>query len=170
VIVGAVVAIALIATLQTFGALNQGRGSGASPACAIKPSRQSQAAELMKAGAVITYERNGGSSCVDELYAVYPDGRIVGDNGTQTIEKTAAPADVQAQLGRISDLGWFTDNMFSTSHTPCAQCYTYFTGVAHGGQEKIVEAVDGGTDAPANYWLVSGMLSTFLPTFSPAPQ
>ena len=44
--------------------------------------------------------------------------------------------------------------MYSTYHTPCGQCFTYFTSVSLNGQQKTVEAVDGGTDAPAKYWLV----------------
>ncbi len=59
--------------------------------------------------------------------------------------------------------------MYSTSHTPCGQCFTYFTAVSHNGQAKTVQAVDGGTDAPANYWLVTGKLSAILPKFTAAP-
>ena len=81
---------------------------------------------------MITYERNGGALCVDELYAIYPDGRIVADNGTQTVEKKASPADVEALLGSINDLGWFTDNMYSTSEIQCGQCFTYYTAVLQG--------------------------------------
>ena len=31
--------------------------------------------------------------------------------------------------------------------------------------DGTVKAVDGGTDAPANYWLVTGRLSAFVPKF-----
>lgn len=135
--------------------------------CELKPFRQDQAASLIKDGAVITYERNGGRNCIDELYAVYPDGRIVGDNGTQQIEKQVTPQEVDKLLSFINDLGWFTDNMYSTSHLPCGVCYHYFTTVAYQGQEKTVEAVDGGTDAPDEYWVMTGRFLTFLPEFTP---
>ncbi|MFH1524344.1 MAG: hypothetical protein ABIF04_05215 [Chloroflexota bacterium] len=137
--------------------------------CQLKPFRQDQAASLMQAGAVIAYERNGGINCVDELYAIYPDGRITGDNGTQMIEKQVTSAEVDKLLSDINNLQWFTDNMYSTSHTPCGACFTYFTSVLFQGQEKTVEAVDGGVDAPSNYWQMTGMLSQVLPTFAPAP-
>jgi galactofuranose transport system permease protein len=140
-----------------------------SSGCQLKPFRQEQAAASMKAGAVIAYERNGGLNCVDELYAIYPDGRITGDNGTQQIKKQVATAEVDKLLSEINDLGWFTDNMYSSSHIPCGACFTYFTSVLYKGQEKTVEAVDGGTDAPPNYWVMSSLLSEFLPTFAPAP-
>ncbi len=59
--------------------------------------------------------------------------------------------------------------MYTTSHTPCGACYSYFTTVSYQGQNKTIGAVDGGTDAPSNYWLMTGKLSTLLPAFSPAP-
>ncbi len=136
-------------------------------ACKLKPFRQEQAASLMKDGAVIAFERNGGANCIDELYAIYPDGRIEGDNGTQQIKKQVTPQDVEELLSFIVDQRWFTDNMYSTSHIPCGVCYHYFTSVAYEGQEKIVEAVDGGTDAPSEYWLITGQFNTILPKFTP---
>jgi hypothetical protein len=119
---------------------------------------------------VIAYERNGGSGCVDELYAIYPDGRIVADDGTQSVEKKTSPADVDALLGTINDLGWFTDNMYSTSESQCGQCFTYYTAVSYKGQVKTVKAVDGGTAVPPNYWLMTGRLSVILPTFASGPK
>ena len=38
------------------------------------------------------------------------------------------------------------------------------------GTEKTVEAVDGGTDAPAKYWLVSGKLAAILPSSTRSPH
>jgi hypothetical protein len=137
--------------------------------CQDKPFRQEQAASLMTAGAVVAYERNGGLDCVDELYAIYPDGHITADNGTQKVEKQLTAAEVDQLLTDISTLGWFTDNMYSTSHTPCGQCFTYFTSVAYKGQSKTVQAVDGGTDAPPNYWVLSGKLTGLFPKFTTPP-
>jgi hypothetical protein len=162
-------AVVVVVLAVAFYSLRSGSTSTVSSACQLQPFRQDQAASLMKGGAVIAYERNGGAKCIDELYAIYSDGRIVGDNGTQKIEKQVAPDDVGKLLSFISNLGWFTDNMYSTSHLPCSVCYHYFASVAYKGQEKTVEAVDGGTDAPAEYWLMTGQFSTILPSFAPAP-
>ncbi len=134
--------------------------------CELKPFRQDQAANLIKDGAVIVYERNGGKNCVDELYAVYPDGRILGDDGKQQIQKQVTPEEVEQLLSSINELGWYTDTMYSTSHVPCGVCYHYFTTVVYQGQEKTVEAVNGGTDAPAEYWVMTGRFLTFLPEFA----
>ena len=171
VLIGAVVVVAVIVGIQVIGGQSsRPGGTAATPGCQIRPFRQDKAAELVKAGAVIAYERNGGSTCVDELYAIYADGRITADDGTQTVEKKVAPADVVALLGGISDLGWFTDNIYSTSESQCGQCYTYFTSVADAGRLKVVKAVDGGTAAPANYWLVTSRLSAILPRFGAGAQ
>ena len=171
VVVGAAAVVVLLVTMQVVGAQNPTAGpGGAGAACTLKPFRQDHAAELITGGAVIAYERNGGAGCVDEVYAIYPTGRIVADNGTQTLEKQALPADVDALLASINDLGWFTDNMYSTSESQCGQCFTYYTSVSYKGQVKTVKAVDGGTAVPPNYWLMTGRLSTILPAFGSGPQ
>ena len=138
----------------------------ASAACQFKPYRQDQAASLVKNGAVIAYERNGGANCIDELYAIYSDGRIVGDDGTTKIEKQVTPADVDKLLSDLNDRGWFTDEMYNTWHTPCGQCFGYYLTVSYQGQEKTVKAVDGGTDAPANYWQVVSLINGITPKFT----
>jgi ribose/xylose/arabinose/galactoside ABC-type transport system permease subunit len=138
-------------------------------ACELKPFRQDQAALLVQDGAVITYERNGGPNCIDELYAIYPDGQIVGDDGVNKIEKQVSPADVEKLLVDIGDYGWFTDEMYNTWHTPCRQCYGYYLTVSYEGQEKTVKGVDGGTDAPADYWQVISLVKGIVPRFDVAP-
>jgi len=168
VLAGAAIVIMVFAAAQVglpfLGSQGAGGGSAAA-GCELKPFRQDKAEELMKGGAVIAYERNGGGACVDELYAIYPDGRIVADNGAQSVEKQATADEVSALLTSINDLGWFTPNIYSTTESQCGQCYTYFTTVAFEGQVKTVKAVDGGTAAPAKYWLVTGKLSAIVPPF-----
>lgn len=137
-----------------------------SAACQDKPFRQDQAAMLMQGGAVLAYERNGGPNCIDELYGIYPDGRIVGDDGTRQIEKQVTPADVDKLLSTISDKGWFTDEFYDTWHTRCGQCYGYYLTVYYRGKVKTVKAVDGGTDAPANYWQVVSAINGVIPHFA----
>ena len=50
--------------------------------------------------------------------------------------------------------------------SPVAHVITYFTTVSYKGQTKTVEAVDGGTDAPANYWQMSGEITVIVPKFA----
>lgn len=134
-----------------------------SAACQLQPFRQDLAASLMKEGAVIAYERNGGANCIDELYAIYPDGRILRDDGIKKIETHVPSADVDRLLSAIYDKAWFTDEMYNTWHTPCGQCYGYYLTVSYQGQEKTVKAVDGGTDAPADYWQVVSLINGLIP-------
>jgi ribose/xylose/arabinose/galactoside ABC-type transport system permease subunit len=138
-------------------------------ACEFKPFRQDKAAELMEDGAAVAYERNGGPRCIDELYAIYPDGRIVGDDGVETIESQVTPEEVDTLLAGIANYGWFTDEMYDTWHTPCKQCYGYYLTVSYDGQEKTVKGVDGGTDAPADYWQVISLVKGVVPRFTAAP-
>lgn len=167
----AVVVIAIMSVL----AVNAIPGAGAPSAtlaagrCSPKTFRQEQAVSLLQAGAVIAYERNGGPECIDEVYGIYADGRIVGDDGLTKIEKQATPAEVEALLAGIRDYGWFTDEMYNTWHTPCGQCYGYYVTVADNGQEKTVKGVDGGTDAPADYWQVVSLVKGIVPKFVVAP-
>jgi|GEM_PF-25464 len=137
--------------------------------CELKPFRQDQAEIAVETGAVIAYERNGGPNCIDELYFIYPDGRIVGDDGVNKVEKQATPAEVDTLLAGIKELGWFTDEMYNTWHTPCKQCFGYYVTVSYDDQIKTVKGVDGGTDAPADYLVVISLLKAIVPGFTAVP-
>jgi hypothetical protein len=172
---GAVLVIALAAAaVSLFPQSQAGEAGGRTPtprsaACELKPYRQDQATALASDGAVVVYERNGGPRCIDELYAIYPDGRIVGDDGADTMEKRVSPAEVETLLASIRDYRWFTDEMYNTWHTPCGQCYGYYLTVADNGRAKAVKGVDGGTDAPADYWQVISLVKGIVPRFEAAP-
>jgi hypothetical protein len=173
-VIGGAVIVAAVLAVSAMRGGNQNAANGLatntspadSAACEFKPLRQDQADSLIKDGAIIAYERNGGPECIDELYSVYPDGRIVGDDGSNKIEKQVPPEDVEQLLTAISDRNWFTDEMYDTWHTPCGQCFAYYISVSHQGKEKAVQAVDGGTDAPADYWQVVSLINGVIPKFS----
>ncbi len=163
--------VIILAVVVINGIQNRQTGSATdatpttSRACEFQPFRQDQAVSLMQEGAILTYERNGGPTCLDELYAIYPDGSIVGDNGTETTEKTITQEELDRLLAGIANREWFTDEMYDTWHPPCGQCFTYYITVSYEGQEKTVTAVDGGTDAPANYWQVVSLINGVIPKF-----
>ncbi|MBN2258189.1 MAG: hypothetical protein JW704_10245, partial [Anaerolineaceae bacterium] len=133
--------------------------------CELQPYRQHQVPALIDKGAIIVYERNGGPNCIDELYAIYPDGHITGNNVEKDIEKQITIADVELLMAGITDQGWFTDELYDTWHTPCGQCYGYYLTVVKDGQEKTVMGVDGGTDAPAVYWQIISLVKGTVPKF-----
>ncbi len=115
-------------------------GGNGKPLAAVRAASRSartRPRSLVEGGAVIVYERNGGAGCVDELFAIYPDGRIVGDDGTQQVEaQLSRRRPSPASSTSLEALGWFTDDMYSTSHTPCGQCFTYFTSVTSRGPDE----------------------------------
>jgi len=72
-------------------------------------------------------------------------------------------------VANLEGLGWFTDEMYTTWHHPCGECYTYSVTVTVGDQTKTIGAVDGGTDAPAKYWLATSRISAILPESNGVP-
>jgi len=131
----------------------------AEPGCTNPPIRSEAAAELAGSGAVIVWERNGGSDCVDELYAAYADGRIDSELGGAPKNAQVASAKVEAVVGKIAEVGFFTDVFFTTYHQPCQLCHQHSVTLTYQGQTKTVGFVEGGTDGTAKYWLVIGYLS-----------
>lgn len=135
--------------------------------CTLKPFQQEQAAALINEGAVLVYEHNGGASCVDEMVAIYPDGKITVEEGVNKLEKQVSSAEVESLLSEIKDIGWFTDTLYSTEHEPCGQCFTFFITISDQGQIKTVKAVNGGTDTPPDYWKVVALIDAIVPHFEP---
>jgi galactofuranose transport system permease protein len=163
-----IILIAVIGLTMSRNARNASAGAATSQEiadCEHQPFRREEAATLALGGTALVYERNGGPTCVNELHAIYPDGRVVSDNGSKIIETEISTEEVDQLLSDIASEGWFTDDMYDTWHTLCRQCYGYYVTVAHDGQEKTVRAVDGGTDAPAAYWQVVSQIQSVLPEF-----
>jgi len=168
---GAAVAIGAVAfsIFSKEGKLGSVVGTPATRGCTLQPYRQDLAPNLIKNGAVVVYERNGGPNCVDEMIAVYPDGRITGDNVASQIEKQVTEAEVNLLVAAIVDHGWFTNELYDTWHTPCEQCYGYYLTVIQNDQQKTVKGVDGGTDAPAVYWQIISLVKGLVPKFAVEP-
>ena len=140
--------------------------------CEVAPFREEEAASFLADGAVIVYNRTAGTACVDELYAIYPDGRIFADNGTgnEPVEAQIDPLELERILIAASDeYGWFTDNMFSTYHNPCRQCYAHYLTISYMDQAKGVTAVDGGVDMQPEYGYTLSIIRPILPKFTVAP-
>lgn len=138
--------------------------------CVVTPFRETEATELVSGGAVIVYHRTAGPECVDELYAIYPDGRITGTSGTNSVETQISPADVESLLVAISvDHKWFTNEIYSTYLNPCRQCYAHYIDISYDGQQKSATGVDGTTAMPPGYAFALAEIRPLLPTLSPAP-
>ncbi len=166
------VALGVIATVAAgawfargFSLTGEPDATAAAGRCELQPFRQDLAESYVNEGAIVAYERNGGPRCIDEVYAIFPDGRIIGDNGESSIDVLVNPESVEMLMAGIREFGWFTDELYNTWHTPCGQCYGYYLTVVDGEQEKTVKGVDGGTDAPAEYWQVVSLVKGIVPGF-----
>jgi simple sugar transport system permease protein len=164
VVVVAIIGIALVGPLTSKpeAPVDEGHAVAAGD-CKPGESRAQETADLQAGGAAIVFQKFGGPGCLDQLFGVYPDGRVVGSDGTQQLEAQVTPEAVTALVANLEGLGWFTDDMYTTWHHPCGECFTYSISVASGDQAKTVGAVDGGTDAPAKYWLATSRIAAILP-------
>ena len=134
--------------------------------CVVPPFREEEAESFVGDGAVIVYNRTAGSHCIDELYAIYPDGRVVGNNGEEEIEAVINPDQVDKLLATINnEYKWFTNDMYSTWHNPCGTCLTHSITVVYDGQEKTITAVDGGVDMQPEYLYTISIIRPVLPKF-----
>jgi len=138
--------------------------------CEVKPFRKDEASSLIEGGAVIAYHRLAGPNCVDEMYAIYPDGLVLGDNGESKLEKMVTPVDVEMLLKTITeDYKWYGNEIRDTYHVPCRQCYAHFVIVAHDDKVKGTTAVDGGVNMPPEYGFTLSVIRPLLPEFNPSP-
>lgn len=138
--------------------------------CQVPPFREAEAANLVAEGAVIVYHRTAGPQCVDELFAIYPDGRVVGVSGAQRVEKQIPADEVSALLTAISvDHQWFTDSVYSTYLNPCRQCFAHYIDISYKGQQKSATGVDGTTAMPPEYAFALAEIRPLLPALNPAP-
>jgi hypothetical protein len=168
--VGALVVLAVIAIFSSsFGSVSSSDASETAQ-CVIKPFREEEAASLIKDGAVIVYNRTAGPLCVDELFAIYPDGRVTGNDGVHTVESKIDPAEVEQMLAKIDgEYGWFTDAIYGRYLTPCRQCFAHNVSISYNGQEKTVTQVDGTASMPQGYTLTLAVIRSVLPEITPAP-
>jgi hypothetical protein len=101
----------------------------ASTQCKVKPFREEEAAGLIKEGAAIVYHRTAGPECVDQLFAIFPDGRVTASDGVNKTEKQNTPADVERLLTAISvEHNWFVSKPVQTVLCTLHCCFVQRTG------------------------------------------
>jgi hypothetical protein len=162
-------AVVGIITSSRLGWFSSAQGTETAQ-CIVKPFREEEAAGLIQDGAVIVYNRTAGPLCVDELFAIYPDGRVVGNDGLKQVESQVDPALVQETLAKISgEYNWFTDAIYGEYLTPCRQCFAHNVSISYEGQEKAVSQVDGTASMPLGYTLTLAVIRPLLPEINPIP-
>jgi hypothetical protein len=130
--VGAVFVLILFSfiAVSQFGASPTGDNTE-SAQCQVAPFREAEAESLIQEGAIIVYHRTAGPACVDQLYAIFPDGRVTGNDGVDKVEKQVSPEEVEKLLTVISvDHQWFTDEIYSTYLNPCRQCFAHYINIS----------------------------------------
>ena len=168
---GSIILLAVLAFLvfPKFGFISP-RSTPVIEQCEEKPFRKDEAASLIEKGAMIAYHRLAGPNCVDELYAIYPDGKVTGDNGSSQVEKMATPADIKKLLTTITETyKWYGNEIRDTYHVPCRQCYAHYVIVSYDGKVKGTTAVDGGVNMPPEYGFTLAVIRPWLPVFNPVP-
>ena len=169
--IGAVMVLAAVAiiTSSKLGWLSSAEAPETAQ-CVIKPFREEEAANLIKDGAVIVYNRTAGPLCVDELFAIYPDGRVIGNDGVNIVEKKVDPAEVEKMLTKIDgEYKWFTDAIYGRYLTPCRQCFAHNVSISYNGEEKTVTQVDGTASMPQGYTLTLAVIRNVLPEINSTP-
>jgi simple sugar transport system permease protein len=162
-----VLALVAIISISRFGSAASAEAPQAAQ-CAVAPFREAEAAELVQGGAVIVYHRTAGPECVDQLFAIYPDGRITGTDGVNEVEKQIDSTEVNTLLTAISvDHKWFTNEIYSTYLNPCRQCFAHFIDISYEGQQKAVTGVDGTTAMPPGYAFALAEIRPLLPEINP---
>jgi galactofuranose transport system permease protein len=159
--------LGMVFSISRLGAASSAEAPEAA-LCAVAPFREQEATALVQSGAVIVYQRTAGPQCVDELFAIYPDGRITGTDGIKQVEKQIEPMEVDHLLVAISvDHKWFTNEIFSTYLNPCRQCFAHYIDISYEGQQKAVTGVDGTTALPPGYAFALAEIRPLLPELNP---
>jgi hypothetical protein len=142
----------------------------ASSQCNVKPFREAEAESLIENGAVIVYHRTAGPQCVDELFAIYPDGKIIGTTDEQEVSRQVEPSEVDILLRVISvDHEWFSNEIYSTYLNPCRQCFAHYINISYEGQQKAATGVDGTTAMPPGYAFALAQIRPYLPELDTTP-
>ncbi|MBN1303270.1 MAG: hypothetical protein JXA13_02460 [Anaerolineales bacterium] len=140
------------------------------PACENRPFRKEEAAQLVSNGAVVAYQRLYGPNCVDELYAIYPDGRVTGDNGENQLEIQVPPEDITQMLTTVTgQYHWFTDEIYDVDLLQCRNCFKHYILIKYDGQEKGATTTDGTTAMPSEYGFTLSVIAPLLPEFDNTP-
>ena len=167
---GAAVIVIVLAVIFVPKLGSSSASSTPEPECEVVPFRKEDAAALIADGAVIAYNRIAGPNCVDEMYAIYPDGRVTGDDGTNQLEKLVTPAEVELLMATVVDeYGWYKAEIRDSYHHPCRRCYAHYLVISDDGEVKGATAVDGGVDMPPNYSLSLSVIRPLLPLIDQAP-
>lgn len=99
--------------------------------------------------AVIVYQRSGGLAARTEWWAIFPDGRVISQDGQVG---QVAPERVAELLASLEALGVFEMQDAYLPDDPCCDRYTHTLTVRRDGQAKTVTTLDAAPGAPDALW------------------
>ena len=130
---------------------------------AIEPASE------LPAEAAILYRRSGGIAFRDEVWTIYPDGRVtkvINPQGEGPEKEWQVPAaDVAALISRLAELGFFE---LTGSYMPldtCCDRITYDIEARRGEQVNHVVTLDAAPDVPDEVWQAIDALNAFIAQF-----
>ena len=152
------------ATLPAQPPISTGTPPPPSPIPTLAPESASPAEPA------ILYRRSGGLAFRDELWTIYPDGRVtkvVNPEGEgPEKEWQVPPEEVAALVNRLAKLGFFE---LTGSYMPldtCCDRMTYDIEAHRGEQVNHVVTIDAAPDTPPNLWKAIEALNAFIGQFS----
>jgi hypothetical protein len=109
--------------------------------------------------AIIIFRRSGGIAGVDELWKIYPDGRIEGPKNQQ---QQVEPTKVQALLEMIQSAGFFELDDSYLARNNCCDRFTYEVTVQVEDKIKTVTAGEASPAQPEQLTKVIGAINRLL--------
>jgi hypothetical protein len=115
-------------------------------------------------GPVILYSRTGGIAGVSQSWELYPDGRIVNQEGE---EYRVDPEQVMGLVAAFEQAGFFDMKNAAGPGGTCADCFTYDVAVRSGEVANQVRFTDVDTSYSAEFMQTVQELNVFLDGLEP---
>jgi len=138
--------------------------------CVIKPFREAEAASLIKDGAVIVYNRTAGPLCVDELFAIYPDGRVLGNDGANEVENRLTLLKwSKCSLGSVGNTNGSLMPSTADISPPAGNALRTMSAFLMRVRKRLYHRWMVQPVCPAGYSLTLAVIRSVLPEINPAP-
>jgi len=115
-------------------------------------------------GPVIVYSRTGGIAGTSERWDLYPDGRVVSEEGG---EFQAEPQQVVDLVAAFEQAGFFEMQQSGGPGGTCADCFTYDVAVRAGEKSNQLRFTDADSNLPGAFMQTMQQLNMFLDGLEP---
>jgi hypothetical protein len=101
--------------------------------------------------AALIFQRTGGLMGVADHWSIFPDGRIVANNGQ---EVQVEPERIQQLLTDVKSLGFFEMNKAYMPKNTCCDRFTYIIIARDADKIHSVTTIDAAPNAPPALWQI----------------